>query len=83
MDLKKVLHIVAFVLLLIGGLNWGLIGLRDFDLLDFVFPAFQPDGLTENNANIIIQQVIQSLVGISAVYVLFTHKSDCKVCNGK
>lgn len=72
MDTKKVLHIVAFTLLLIGGLNWGLIGLFGFDVLDFVFADL-----------VVVQQIIQTLVGVSAVYILFTHKGDCKICGGK
>lgn len=72
MNWNKTLHIVAFTLLLIGGLDWGLIGLFGFDLLDFVFGDL-----------VVVQQVIQTLVGVSAVYVLFTHKGDCKICGGK
>lgn len=72
MNWHKVLHIVAFALVIIGALNWGLIGLLDYDVLELVFPDM-----------VVVQQVIETLVGVSAVYLLFTHKGDCKVCSGK
>ena len=33
MMLKK----IALILLIIGGINWGLVGLLDFDLVAFIF----------------------------------------------
>jgi uncharacterized membrane protein YuzA (DUF378 family) len=72
MDAKKVLHIVAFTLLVLGGINWGVVGLWDYDLLQLVFPDMT-----------VVQRVIETLIGVSAIYLLFTHKGDCKVCGGK
>lgn len=65
----KAIHIVAFTLLLIGGVNWGLIGLFNFDLVKTIFGS--------------ITGLVQVLVGISAVILLFTHKKDCKACGAK
>lgn len=53
----RVLRNIALVLLIIGGLNWGLIGLFDFNLVAFLF-----DGFSE-----IISRIIYSVVGIAAV----------------
>lgn len=54
------LDIIFFILLIIGGLNWGLIGLFDFNLVDAIFGV---DSFTSN--------LIYIIVGISAIYVLF------------
>ena len=61
------LHKIAFMLLVIGGLNWLLIGLADWGVADLV-------GMS-------IAKVIYILVGLSAVYLIFTHKKECKCCD--
>lgn len=61
----KGLHTVTFILLVIGGLNWGL------ELLGFGVGSFLPSGLTN---------VIYLLVAVSALVEIFTHKSNCKQC---
>lgn len=53
----KVLRNIALVLLIIGGLNWGLVGLFDFNLVAFLF-----DGIS-----VIISRIIYTIVGISAI----------------
>lgn len=62
----KALHMTAWILVIIGGLNWLLIGLFGLNVVDKL-------GMT-------IARIIYILVGLSAVYILFTHKSNCKVC---
>lgn len=49
---------VAFILLIIGGINWLLVGLFSFNLVTVIFGA----GL--------LAKIIYTLVGLSAVYVL-------------
>lgn len=53
----KTLRNIALVLLIIGGLNWGLVGLFDFNLVAFLFDGF----------SVIISRIIYTLVGISAI----------------
>lgn len=53
----QLIEMVTVILLLIGGLNWGLIGLFGFDFIDTIFGM----GST-------LSRIIYSLVGISAVY---------------
>lgn len=53
----KILRNIALVLLIIGGLNWGLIGLFDFNLVAFLFDGF----------SVIISRIIYTVVGISAI----------------
>ena len=67
----KAVHMIAWVLVIIGGLNWLLVGIFGRDL--FVMIGF---GMTT-----IIPRIVYILVGLSAVMELFTHKSSCKVCS--
>lgn len=64
----KGLHTVTFILLIIGGLNWGLsaIGYNVVEMLLGSWPA--------------VLQVVYILVGLSAVVELVSHKKDCKAC---
>ena len=52
---------VALTLLVIGGVNWGLVGLFNFDLVAALFGAMSP-----------LSRIIYVLVGLSALYTLFT-----------
>ena len=36
---KNTIYAIAMILLIIGGLNWGLIGLLNFNLVSFCFGA--------------------------------------------
>lgn len=49
---------IAFVLVMIGGLNWGLVGLFSFDLVNAILGAG------------IIAKVVYTLVGLSALYMI-------------
>ena len=51
---------LALVLLVVGGLNWGLVGAAKFNLVDTVFGAGSTLGM-----------IVYVLVGLSAVYALF------------
>lgn len=61
---------VTFVLLVIGGLNWLLVGaFQGYDLVSTIFGIASP---TSN--------VIYVLVGLSAIFQIFTHGKSCKMC---
>lgn len=64
----KALHMVAFTLLVVGGLNWGLVALFNLNLVEAIFGGL---GLTN---------IVYILVGVAAVYIGATHMGDCKVC---
>ena len=51
------LDIIALILVIVGGLNWGLVGLFQFDLVATIFGAGN-----------IISNIVYVLVGISALY---------------
>ena len=63
----KILHMVAYALLWVGGLNWGLVGLLNMNLV-------------ENILGMGIAKLVYILVGVSAVYSVATHMGECKVC---
>jgi hypothetical protein len=55
----NVLDWVAIILLAVGGLNWGLVGIFDFDLVATIFGDMSA-----------LSRIVYSVVGISAVYIL-------------
>lgn len=54
----KTLNSIALVLLVIGGLNWGLVGLFGFDLVAAIFGDMS-----------IASRIVYVLVGLSAILV--------------
>ncbi|MBL8029682.1 MAG: DUF378 domain-containing protein [Candidatus Doudnabacteria bacterium] len=67
----KALHMVAWILVIIGGLNWGLHAFG-YNLVDMIFGAGSA-----------LSKVVYVLVALSAVYELVTHKQTCKMCAGE
>jgi hypothetical protein len=63
----KGLHTIAFILVIVGGINWLLIGLANWGVGEVLGAG--------------ISRIVYILVGLSAVYLLFTHKRDCKECS--
>lgn len=51
---------LALIIMIIGGINWGLVGLFNFDLVSFIF----------GGSDEIITRVIFMLVGISALWCI-------------
>ena len=49
------------LLLVVGGINWGLVGLFSFDLVAYLFGSFG-----------MLAQIVYIVVGISAIYVFVT-----------
>ena len=54
----KALDMITLILVIIGGLNWGLVGLFQFDLVAAIF----------GGVDRIITRIIYVLVGLSALY---------------
>ena len=69
MEYKKYLHMVAFLLVVVGALNWGLVGLLKWNLVNLLVGTWP-----------VVEMVVYVLVGLSGLYLLLTHKGDCKVC---
>ncbi len=64
----KTLDVIAGILLLIGGLNWGLVGFFNFNLINAIFGEATQ-----------ISRFIYALVGLGALYdilaYIFSHKA--------
>ncbi|TAL49260.1 DUF378 domain-containing protein [Patescibacteria group bacterium] len=67
----KGLHGIAFIVLIIGGLNWLLLGLFQWEI-----------GFSFGGSSVWISRLIYILMGLSALYELFTHKRNCRQCEG-
>jgi len=71
---------IAWWLVIVGALNWGLVGLSwlvgggsNWNVVNLIF-----------GSSMILEGIIYLLVGISAVVVCFGCKGKCKACmNGK
>ncbi len=60
-------HMVSWVLVLVGALNWGLVGLFGFNLVAYLLGGWP-----------MVERVVYVLVGLSAVLMLFAF--SCKKC---
>ena len=67
----KALHTVAFVLVVVGALNWGLVGAGGWNLVEMLLGSWSW-----------LEKLVYILVGLSALYLVFTHKKSCKDCCG-
>ena len=66
----KALHTIAFILVVIGGLNWLLVGLG-IGAGGLGIVAYLPD---------MIANIVYVLVGIGAIVLVATHKKSCRDC---
>lgn len=55
----RALDSIALILLIVGGLNWGLVGLFDFDLVAAIFGEMS-----------LLSRLVYALVGLSALWQL-------------
>jgi len=52
---------VAFILVVIGALNWGLVGIFNFDLVSFLLGDMST-----------LARIVYALVGLSGLYMIVT-----------
>lgn len=69
---KKALHMIAFLLVIVGALNWLLVGVFKWEI-----------GQLFGGMLATVSRAIYILVGLSAIYLVATHKGSCKMCGGK
>jgi uncharacterized membrane protein YuzA (DUF378 family) len=64
-----IIDMIAWILILIGGINWGLVGFFDFNLVTYIFG----DMSTASRA-------IYAVVGLAALYglIFISRKHYCK-----
>ncbi|MBY0539012.1 DUF378 domain-containing protein [Patescibacteria group bacterium] len=65
----KYVHTVAFVLVVIGALNWGLLAVTGWEL-----------GNLFGGMDASMSKIMYVLVALSAVYLLLEHKKTCRLC---
>lgn len=65
--MNNVIHNTALILTIIGGLNWGLVGLFGFDLVAFLFGSMS-----------VLSRIVYILVGASAVLLDFSSFTSVK-----
>ena len=63
------MHKLTFVLLVVGGLNWLLVGVLGWDISRFL-----------GGMDSMVSRAVYILGGLSAVYEIVTHKGNCKAC---
>lgn len=65
--MNNVIQNTALILTIIGGLNWGLVGLFGFDLVAFLFGSMS-----------VLSRIVYILVGASAVLLAFSSFTSFK-----
>ncbi|WP_440946999.1 DUF378 domain-containing protein [Methanosarcina sp. T3] len=60
MAVRNPVDLIALILVIVGGLNWGLVGLFDYNLVDAIFGV----GST-------LSRIIYILVGLAALYMIY------------
>ena len=66
------MHMISYILLIIGGLNWLLVGVVGWDV-----------GQLFGGMEAIVSRVVYILVGLAAIYEVVTHRGNCKECETK
>ena len=71
----KSMHYVMHLLVIVGGLNWGLGGLgkfmdADWNVVHMILSSWPT-----------VEWVVYVLVGLSALMMVFSMKKDCRECN--
>lgn len=65
---------VSWILIIVGALNWGLVGLGGFmggnwNLVNMILGSWPQ-----------VEWLVYILVGLSGAYELIVHKKNCKMC---
>lgn len=63
----KTLNYIALTITIIGALNWGLIGLFNFNLVSFLFGSMT-----------LFSRIIYSLVGLCGLYLITFYGFICR-----
>jgi uncharacterized protein len=64
-----IIDMIAWILMIIGGLNWGLVGFFRFDLVAYLFGDMS-----------MLSRIIYAVVGLAALYglIFISRKHFCK-----
>lgn len=69
------IHTIAWILIIVGALNWGLVGLGGFlggnwNVVNLILGSWP-----------VVEWLVYVLVGVAGVYEIATHKKNCKECS--
>lgn len=67
---SKTVHMVTFLLLVVGGINWLLIGVAGINLVNMLVGSMP-----------MLERAVYVLVGLSAIYEVVGHKKMCSLCS--
>ena len=67
----KIIDKIALILIIIGAINWGLIGLFDYNLVDAIFGPMS-----------LISRIIYTLVGVAGIWAIAFYGHDRVVQKG-
>lgn len=67
---NKTIHMITFLLLVVGGLNWLLVGLLNMNIVMMLLGGMP-----------MVERAVYILVGLSAVYEVLGHRRMCKMCD--
>lgn len=59
----NIIRIIAYIFVIIGAINWGLVGFFNFDLVAAIFGEMS-----------LLARIVYSIVGISGLILLFTYR---------
>ncbi len=62
----RLLNVLTLFITIIGGLNWGLIGLFDFDVIGAIFG----DDFADDPATL-VTRIVYVIIGLAALWQLF------------
>ena len=70
----KWLHMVSWILVIVGALNWGILGITQLagsyvNVVSMILGAWPQ-----------LELLVYTLVGVAGVYEIVTHKQNCKMC---
>lgn len=68
----RTLKMLAYLLVIVGGLNWGLVGLLDVNLVEMLLGTVP-----------VLVQIVYILVGVSAIWLLVDYSKYSKVWGKK
>lgn len=70
----KIVHIIAFILTVVGAVNWGLVGLGGFLGMDMNLVSMLVGSWPQ------VEWAVYVLVGLSGLTILVNHKKACRDC---
>ena len=72
----KIANIIAYVLVIVGALNWGLFGLLNFNLVSFVF----------GGARVLGSIIVYSIIALASLWLIvspFINEGKLALTNGE